>query len=53
MLITLKKKKKVENRSKRWNTETLGLIKAVTDQKHLALYFRKHLWTAEEPFRKS
>ena len=44
-------KKRVENRSKRGNTETLGWIKAVTDQKHLALYFWKHLWTAEEPFR--
>ena len=50
MLITLKKKR-VENRSKRWNTETLGWIKAVTDQKHLALYFWKHLWTSGEPFR--
>ena len=50
MLITLKKKR-VENRSKRWNTETLGWIKAVTDQKHLALYFWKHLWTTGEPFR--
>lgn len=44
-------KKKVENRSKRWNNETLGLIKIVADQKHLALYFWKHLWAAEEPFR--
>ena len=45
------KKKKMGNRSKRWNNETLGLIKTVTDQKHLALYFWKHLWAAEEPFR--
>lgn len=48
----LKGRKKKGEKIQKWNIETLGLIEAVANQKLLALYFWKPLWTAENFLKK-